>query len=188
MSYTLPEELQEKLLTELKMWMDPKGTRHTVRRWQHMAGWLNWCFNVYPLLRPALSNVYEKLRFKTNPSGSIWINNAVREDLRWALEKIEQSRRRYLLHSVAWSSNDATFTLYCDACPTGMGFWYPDLDLAFYSPTPDDSLEGLVDRKGTIFYFVFYAPYVMRVHTRQEFPVVLSFIPTTSTPSTFSPC
>jgi hypothetical protein len=153
MTYTLPEESQTKLLAELEFWTSKKGSRHTVRRWQHMAGWLNWCFNVYPLLRPALSNVYDKLRFKTNPDGSIWINNAVRDDLRWALEKIRNSPGRHLLDSIAWSTSDATFTIYCDACPAGMGFWYPALDLAFYSPTPDDDLKGLVDRNGLIFYF-----------------------------------
>jgi len=59
---------------------------------------------------------------------------------------------------------DATYTVYCDACPAGMGFWYPALDLAFYSPTPDDDLDGLVDCNGLIFYFeafAFYAHFAM---------------------------
>jgi len=89
MTYTLPDESHAKLLAELELWTNKKGSCHTVRRWQHMAGWMNWCFNVYPLLCPALCNVYDKIRNKTNPAGSIWINNAVRDDLRWALEKIK---------------------------------------------------------------------------------------------------
>jgi len=88
MTYTLPAESHAKLLAKLEMWTSKKESRHTVRRWQHMAGWMNWCFNVYPFLRPALSNVYDKLQSKTNPTGSVWINNAVRNDLLWALEKI----------------------------------------------------------------------------------------------------
>ena len=153
MTYTLPDESHAKLLAELELWTDKKGSRHTVRRWQHLAGWLNWCFNVYPLLRPALCNVYDKLRNKTNPAASIWINNAVREDLRWALEKIRGSPGCYLLNSVDWTANDASYTIYCDACPAGLGFWYPDLNLAFYAPTPLDDLQGLADRNGLIFYF-----------------------------------
>jgi len=82
MTYMLPDESHAKLLAELELWTDKKGSRHTVRRWQHLAGWLNWCFNMYPLLRPALCNIYNKLRNKTNPAASIWINNTVREDLR----------------------------------------------------------------------------------------------------------
>jgi hypothetical protein len=62
------------------------------------------------------------------------------------LEKIERLKGLHLLHSVSWPAETATLTIYCDACPLGMGFWYPDLDLAFYSETPTDD-------EGTIFYF-----------------------------------
>jgi hypothetical protein len=151
MTYTLPSESQAKLIGELEMWVT-KG-KHTVRRWQHMAGWINWCLNVYPLLRPALCNVYNKLRFKSNPSGSVWVNNAVRDDLSWALSKIRSSPGRHLLESTIWTVEDATFTIFCDACPAGMGFWYPALNLGFYARTPEDDLEGLLSHDGTIFYF-----------------------------------
>ncbi len=50
-----------RLQHELEEWISWKGKRN-VRSWQQLAGWMNWCLNVYPLLRPALSNVYEKLR------------------------------------------------------------------------------------------------------------------------------
>jgi hypothetical protein len=146
MSYSLPDESRQKLITELTEWTAQKGRRN-VRRWQHLAGWVNWCLNVFPHLRPSLSNVYDKLRGHSNPNSSIWINNAVRLDLLWALEKINNSTGLHLLDSVFWTADTATYTLYCDACPTGLGFWYPDLHLAFYSATPGDDLSNL------IFYF-----------------------------------
>ena len=37
--------------------------------------------------------------------------------------------------------------IYCDVCPDGMGFWYPDLSIGFYSPTPSYKQPDL------IFYF-----------------------------------
>lgn len=114
---------------------------------------MNWCFNVYPLLHPALSNVYDKLRFKTNPSDTMWVNNVVQANLHWALQKIKNSCGLFLLKSVAWLSTNATYTIYCDACLTRIGFWYLTLDLAFYSSTPHDDLQGLTNSKGTIFYF-----------------------------------
>ncbi len=46
-----------------------------------------------------------------------------------------------------------SFTIYCDACPAGMWFWYPSPNLAFYSSTPPDNLDGLVDQSGQFFYF-----------------------------------
>jgi hypothetical protein len=146
MTYTLPEDSREKLIEELEDWITRKGKRN-VRCWQQLAGWINWCLNVYPLLRPALSNVYEKLRLQKNQNGSIWINNAVRHDLQWALDKVRSSTGLYLLSSVSWPADTATSTIYCDACPSGMGFWYPNLGLAFFSETPS------VGDANLIFYF-----------------------------------
>lgn len=52
-----------------------------------------------------------------------------------------------LLKSVYWDFVDATQVIYCDACPEGMGFWYPHLSIGFYSPTPTYEHPDL------IFYF-----------------------------------
>jgi hypothetical protein len=108
---------------------------------------VNWCLNVYPLLRPALSNVYEKLRSQSNQNGSIWINNAVRKDLSWALNKIKASTGLLLLETTSWDVASASFTIYCDTCLSGLGFWYPDLNLGFVAETPSDDVSHL------IFYF-----------------------------------
>jgi hypothetical protein len=166
LSYTLPDEARAHLVGELVEWTNPKGLRRPVRRWQQLAGWFNWALNVYPLLRPALSNVYYKLRQAKNPNSSIWVNNDVRDDLRWALNKIEASTGLLLLDSVSWSPDTASFTIYCDACPTGMGFWYPALDIGFHSKTPPDPCDGL------IFYFealcVLCA--LLDAHTRSSVP------------------
>jgi hypothetical protein len=63
--YTLPHEAREHLIVELREWIKPK-IRHTVRRWQQLGSWFNWALNIYPLLRPALNNVYAKLKHKSN--------------------------------------------------------------------------------------------------------------------------
>jgi hypothetical protein len=49
MSYSLPEDSKLKLQHELEEWISWKGKRN-VRNWQRLAGWVNWCLNVYPLL------------------------------------------------------------------------------------------------------------------------------------------
>jgi hypothetical protein len=146
MSYTLPEESKLKLQQELEDWISWKGKRN-VRSWQHLARWVNWCLNVYPLLRPALSNVYEKLQTQPNQNSSIWYNNAIRDDLSWALDKIKSSSGLLLLELTSWTLDTATYTLFCDTCPTGLGFWYPDLSLGFIAETPLDDMSQL------IFYF-----------------------------------
>ena len=146
MSYTLPEDSKLKLQLELEEWILWKGKKN-VRSWQQLAGWVNWCLNVYPLLRPSLSNVYEKLRSQPNQNGSIWVNNAVREDLSWAHDKLTSSTGLLLLETTSWDLDVATLTIFCDACPSGLGFWYPDLNLGFVAETPSDDVSHL------IFYF-----------------------------------
>ncbi|KAF8814046.1 hypothetical protein BYT27DRAFT_7219957 [Phlegmacium glaucopus] len=57
-------------------------------------------------------------------------------DFLWALYHIEKSDGVHLLKSTFWPPNEANFTIFCDACPEGMGFWYPDNKTGFYAPTP----------------------------------------------------
>jgi hypothetical protein len=63
LTYALPDEARDRLVAELREWIKPGG-RHTLRHWRQLAGWFNWALNVFPLLRPALNNVYPKLRHK----------------------------------------------------------------------------------------------------------------------------
>ena len=100
-----------------------------------MGGWMNWAFNVYPRVRPALNNFYPKLKGHRDSTATLWVNNSIQDDFTWAIRALENSSGVHLLKSVYWGSSEATFTVFCDACPEGMGFWYPDLHVGFYSPT-----------------------------------------------------
>ncbi|KAL6300063.1 hypothetical protein BKA93DRAFT_741228 [Sparassis latifolia] len=73
----LPESAQHKLIDELRRFCDiPPG--HP-----------NWAFNVYPLLKPALSNVYAKIAGKRNPHSGIYVNTRIIADLRWMIHHVE---------------------------------------------------------------------------------------------------
>jgi hypothetical protein len=39
--------------------------KHTLHEFQQIAGTINWLFNVFPLLKPGLSAVYNKMRDKS---------------------------------------------------------------------------------------------------------------------------
>ncbi|KAJ3488344.1 hypothetical protein NLJ89_g11627 [Agrocybe chaxingu] len=143
MSFTLPEDSLRHLLEELQEWCK-KGARFKLKQWQQMAGWFNWGLNVYPLLRPALNNLYPKIQGKQAPNEKIWVNKAIKEDFEWAKKKMECSTGVLLLRSLSWDINNALHTILCDACPEGMGFWYPNLLLAFYARTPSATLTSLI--------------------------------------------
>jgi hypothetical protein len=138
MRVSLKSESKAELVKELKAFAKHKRKR-SLREFEHIAGSLNWALNVCPLLRPGLAAVYEKMRGKTNSKGLLWVNRAVVEELLWAAFHLERSNGIYFLKSVSWNPTalPADFLhVYCDASGTGLGFWYPALDLGFQSPLP----------------------------------------------------
>ena len=79
MLFKLTEEARVHLMKELEEWSQ-HGVRKRVKEWQRVAGWINWALNVYPLLHPALNNIYAKLRGK-DQDVKVWANVAMRKDL-----------------------------------------------------------------------------------------------------------
>lgn len=140
-SILFPVEAKERLMKELLEWCK-KGVRKTVREWQQLAGWINWALNVFPLLKPALNNMYPKIRGKSLTS-KVWVNKVVKEDLEWARGWMEKLSDVLMMKSLSWGINDATHVIYCNACPQGMGFWYPALKRGFTALTPSGSSSTL---------------------------------------------
>ena len=54
----------------------------------------------------------------------------------WAIHHIKNSSGVHLFKSMTWAPASADFIIYCDACPEGMGFWYPVSKDGYYAPTP----------------------------------------------------
>ena len=151
MTLCLSASARSDLLKELTFWSTKPPSNSSgslkLKYWERLAGWFNWALNVYPYLRPALNNVYAKMKGKRNRQQKIYINNAVRKDLSWAIHHIRNSDGVQLLKSVAWNVEEADFIVFCDACPEGLGFWYPQTKEGFHAPTrPNISNEY-------IFYF-----------------------------------
>ena len=146
LTLTLSVEARDTLISELEWWCKP-GKKERLRRWYQMGGWMNWALNVYPRIRPALNNFYPKLRGRRDSTSLIWVNNSIRDDFIWAMKILRRYSGVRLLKSIYWGIDEATLTIFCDACPEGMGFWYPDLGIAFYSQTPQHEHPDL------IFYF-----------------------------------
>jgi hypothetical protein len=84
---------------------------------------------------------------KRNREQRVYINNAIRDDLSWALTHIENSGGIHLFKSFSWTPSIADYTIYCDACPEGLGFWYLVSKDGYYAPTPIDAPSDV------IFYF-----------------------------------
>ncbi|PBK82663.1 hypothetical protein ARMGADRAFT_1048603 [Armillaria gallica] len=111
--------------------------------------WANWSFNIFPLLKPGLCNIYAKMQGKMNAFTGITLSNAVKEDLTWLADHIEGLYRVCCYDSMDWDLIvDMTITILCDACLDGMGFWIPKIVCGFVCPMPD-----LPEEEEVIFFF-----------------------------------
>ena len=112
MRVSMDDEDRQKLIQRVKDFTAtaPGGTRRTLKEFQQLAGWLNWSFNVYPLFKPALSNVYAKIGGKSKTHTKIHVNKAVVRDLEWFVSHIEQSDGVYLFEDVDWDESQADLT------------------------------------------------------------------------------
>jgi hypothetical protein len=139
LTFTLPDLAHKHLITELETWTSPSCSRFQLQRWQKLGGWINWVLNVFPDLRPCLNAFYSKIAGKSQASLYIRINNDVRNDFLWALSMLELLPPVCLLHSLTWTQSEADVTVFCDACPKGMGFWIQGTGNVFYCPTPPEA-------------------------------------------------
>ena len=114
----------------------PGGTCCTLCEFQQLAGWINWSFNVFPLLKLALSNVYVKISGKVESHAKIFVSKAVVHDLEWFKSHVDHSNGIYLFEHVDWSVSQADIIAYCDTCLTGLGFFFKHSKKGFHSVVP----------------------------------------------------
>ena len=152
LTLTLPSENRMELvalLSDFSRAPEKSGVRYSLREFQHLAGWFNWALNVYPLLKPALSNIYAKMGHSKpdKPLTKLYVNNSIWSDLLWAIHHLNRLPGTRVLQSLDWNPDDADLVAYCDASLDGLGFWFPGLSAGFWSTIPEDP------PKDTIFYF-----------------------------------
>ncbi|KAF7305905.1 hypothetical protein HMN09_00744700 [Mycena chlorophos] len=138
LTFTMPEAKRAELIAGVAEFIriESAGRRHPLREFQRIAGWLNWSFNVYPLLKPALSHVYDKMSGKSNPDALVYVNRGVVRDLEWFVGHLEISSGIHLLEVTDWDATDADITAFGDASLAGIGFYFPDSGIAFQSSPP----------------------------------------------------
>jgi hypothetical protein len=138
MTITMPPKALNELIEAIRAFARP-NKRRTLRVFQRIAGWINWSLNVFPLLRPGLCTLYEKMRGKTGANLPISVSVSLCRELIWLADHMERLPGVNLLASREWSAADTDVHLLCDACPGGLGFWYPTSQEGFqYTTTTKD--------------------------------------------------
>lgn len=142
MTITMPSDARQNLLAAVRAFANPTQ-RRSLKDFQRLAGWINWSLNVYPLLRPSLANVYEKMRRGSSPHQKLSINTAIASDLRWFTDHVEHSSGIHIMESREWSLSEAHCMYLCDACPLGMGFWSPQTCEGFECTVSPNARNGI---------------------------------------------
>lgn len=149
LTLTLPDQNKTELvvlLNDFARTPEKSGVKYSLRDFQHLAGWFNWALNIYPLLKPVLSNVYVKMGHSKpdKPLTKLYVNNTIQSDLLWAVNHLSRLPGTCVLQSLDWDPDNANLVTYCDASLDGLGYWFPGL---FWSAIPEDPPND------TIFYF-----------------------------------
>lgn len=144
MTATLPVLKKDALVAHLRQFAG-KGYRWTLREFQQLAGWCEWSFNVFPLLKPGLSAIYAKIRGKTDPFARLHVNNAIIAELCWMADHIDHAQGLLFYKSLDFSptSHDVVVA-YTDASGIGLGLWFPDEDFACQCPLPEFSSSDTI--------------------------------------------
>jgi hypothetical protein len=105
MEVSLPPVKKDALVLELRRF----GVAHrrwTLREFQRLAGWCEWAFNVFPLLKPGLSAVYAKMAGKSKPHAQMYVNTAIERELMWMAAHMERSDGLLLYKSLDFCPAD----------------------------------------------------------------------------------
>src|SRR5882762_3366166 len=92
-----------------------KSRNPALRDWQRLTGHLNWLLNVLPWGRPALTELYRKMRGKTHSYRRVFINAEVKSDLTWLASTIPRSIGVRFVDVGLWNDGEADMVMWTDA-------------------------------------------------------------------------
>jgi hypothetical protein len=116
-----------------------RGRRHELREFQRLAGWVNWSLNVFPLLKPGLSNCYAKVAGKEKPKAQLYVGKRMCEDLAWLVNHLRNASGVYVYKSLTWDVSASDLIIFCDASLHGLGIFIPSLKLGLHADIPCDA-------------------------------------------------
>jgi hypothetical protein len=163
MTITMLQQARDDLIQAIREFAIP-GLHHPLRVYERLAGWINWSFNAYPLLRPGLSIMYYKMAGKTHPHQPIWVNRRLCMELFWIANHMQTLEGVLLLKSIEWTYDEAELMFLADACPYGMAFWSPNLLVGTQYPTDGQPTKDIIYLEGmAVLSALFYAS-SLRLH------------------------
>ena len=116
-----------------------ENTAIPFKRFEQLAGTLNWASNVFFLIRPSLTPIYAAMKqvpISARSRYRLTVTPLIVNTLRWLKQYISTAPPFRLLDNEAWLPSQADFFLYTDACLEGMAFFLPDVNILYYHLRP----------------------------------------------------
>jgi hypothetical protein len=140
---TLTDESISEVINIVRTFLASPGRRPPLREWLRIGGHLNWIFNVLPLGRPALSELYRKTAGKTLMHAGIALNADVVMNLEWLIEVIPKAIGVHFVDTTHWDNHEADFVLWTDASlRLGLAFVYAGRGFT-YALSPNTSTDKI---------------------------------------------
>ena len=109
---TLTDESISEVIAVVRDFLDTPSRRPLLREWLRVGGHLNWVFNVLPLGRPALGELYRKVAGKSQMHAGIALNAGVRRDLEWLLDVLPKAIGVHFVSATHWEDHEADLVLW----------------------------------------------------------------------------
>ena len=140
---TLTDESISDIMAIVCAFLSTPGRRPPLREWLRVAGHLNWVFNVLPLGRPALGELYHKMAGKNMMHAGIALNSDVVRNLEWLVEVIPKAIGVHFVNATHWDDREADFVVWTDASlRLGLAFVYAGSGYT-YALSTDSSREKI---------------------------------------------
>ena len=140
---TLTDDSISEVLGVVRAFLATPGRRPSLREWLRVGGHLNWVFNVLPLGRPALGELYRKVAGKTFMNAGISLNADVVRNLEWLIDVIPKAIGVHFVNATHWDDSEADLVLWTDASlRLGLGFVYANRGFV-YAISPSTITEKI---------------------------------------------
>ena len=155
MTITIPDDAHAKLLSSISDFVNIANTdcHHTLRKFQALAGYMNWALNVYILGHPGLSTLYSKIASKTRANTHIYLNTSIICELHWLSGYIPSAPPLRILSPISWDLREARsaglhqLEVFTDVSPLGLAYYFLSLALTYHALLPHNPPSD------TIFWF-----------------------------------
>ncbi|KAF8984514.1 hypothetical protein BDQ17DRAFT_1171920, partial [Cyathus striatus] len=102
LTISMPPGKKAELIQHIQFFIAPGTIKQSFRDFQHLAGWVNWALNVFPLLHPGLCALYLKTTGCVEGEEWLYVTNDVKEDLSWLLNHLHIESEILILEDIIW--------------------------------------------------------------------------------------